>query len=232
MRILAVDTSSERGSVCISEDGEILGEVRLRRSVQHSDRLFRSVDFLLRYVPFGLPDIDLFAAARGPGSFTGLRVGLAAMEAFASAHGKPGIGVSTLEALAWKCGIREQLIAPVIDARRGEVYAALYRRESDGALGEVRSPEVMPPAQWFDSLPDSSILFCGDGILRYPEYVTSPNWTVAEVDLYLATALAELAVLPRQGPLSPLYVRRTEAEIKRERQHESVTSSNPKSQAF
>jgi len=231
MRILAVDTSSERGSVCIEEDGEVLGEVRLRRSVQHSDRLFRSVDFLFRYVPFGLPDIDLFVAARGPGSFTGLRVGLAAMEAFAAAHGKPGAGVSTLEALAWRCGIREQLIAPVIDARRGEVYGAIYRRESSEVLSEVHSPTVMSPEQWFASLPDSEILFCGDGVLRYPDYITRSNWTVADVDLYLATALAELAVLPSRGPLSPLYVRRTEAEIKRERQHESVTGSNPKSPA-
>ena len=92
MRILAVDTSSERGSVCIVENREILGEVRLRRSVQHSDRLFRSVDFLFRYVPFGLADIDLFVAARGPGSFTGVRVGLAAMEAFAAAHENPERG--------------------------------------------------------------------------------------------------------------------------------------------
>jgi tRNA threonylcarbamoyladenosine biosynthesis protein TsaB len=232
MRVLAVDTSSERGSVCIQEDREVLGEVRLRRSVQHSDRLFRSVDFLLQYVPFGLSDIDLFVAARGPGSFTGLRVGLAAMEAFAAAHGKPGAGVSTLEALAWKCGIRKQCIAPVIDARRGEIYGAIYRREGSEVLTEVRSAAVMPPEEWFASLPDSEILFCGDGVLRYPEHINRSNWTVADVDLYLATALAELAVLQGRGPLSPLYVRRTEAEIKRERQHESVTDSNPKSQAF
>jgi tRNA threonylcarbamoyladenosine biosynthesis protein TsaB len=232
MRILAVDTSSERGSVCIHEDGEVLGEVRLRRSVQHSDRLFRSLDFLLRYVPFGLPDIDLFVAARGPGSFTGLRVGLAAMEAFAAAHGKPGAGVSTLEALAWKCGARNQFIASVIDARRGEVYGALYRRESSEVLKEVRPPAVMPPEQWFASLPDSEIVFCGDGVLRYSEYITCPNWTIADVDLYLATTLAELAVRANRSPLSPLYVRRTEAEINRERQHESVTGSNPKSQTF
>ena len=232
MRILAVDTSSERGSVCIVENREILGEVRLRRSVQHSDRLFRSVDFLLRYVPFGLADIDLFVAARGPGSFTGVRVGLAAMEAFAAAHDKPGAGVSTLEALAWRCGLTEQWIAPVIDARRGEVYAGVYCREGRGVLIEIRPPAVMPPDRWFASLPPSEILFCGDGALRYRDYIEHPKWTVSEVDLYLAVALAELAVLPNRGPLSPLYVRRTEAEIRRERQHESLTSSNPKSQAI
>src|SRR5215510_422492 len=125
MRVLAVDTSSERGSVCATADQEVLGEVRLASSVQYSERLFRSIEFLFRYLPFQLSDIDLFVAARGPGSFTGLRVGLAAMEAFAFAYGKGGAGVSTLEALAWKAGIRDVLIAPTVDARRGEVYGAL-----------------------------------------------------------------------------------------------------------
>src|SRR5499426_280289 len=134
MRVLAVDTSSERGSVCVTDRQEVMGEIRLASSVQYSERLFRSIEFLFRYLPFGLADIDLFVAARGPGSFTGLRVGLAAMEAFAAAHGKRGAGVSTLEALAWKTGIRDALIAPMIDARRGDVYAGLYRRVK-GASG-------------------------------------------------------------------------------------------------
>ena len=229
MRILAVDTSSERGSVCIVEDTEILGEIRLRSSVQHSDRLFRSVDFLFSYTPFGLKDIDLFAAARGPGSFTGLRIGLAAMEAFAAAQGKPGAGVSTLEALAWKAGAAEgRLISPIIDARRGEIYAGLYRR-IDGGLTEIEPPVVLPPQEWFSHLPDSEIVFCGDGTLRYREFIYRASWSVCEMDLYLASAVAQLAVSPNRSPLSPLYVRRTEAEIVRERQHESVTGSHPKS---
>src|ERR1051326_3218789 len=132
MRILAVDTSSERGSVCVTDRGEVVGEIRLASSIQHSERLFRSVEFLFQYLPFGLGDIDVFAAARGPGSFTGLRVGIAAMEGFAAAHGKRGAGVTTLEALAWKTGVIETLIAPMIDARRGDVYGAVYRRMRTG----------------------------------------------------------------------------------------------------
>ena len=227
MRVLAVDTSSERGSVCLTADGEILGEVRLRSSVQHSDRLFRSIDFLFTYAPFTLHDIDLFVAARGPGSFTGLRVGLAAMEAFASAEQKPAAGVSTLEALAWKCNVEGVLLAPVIDARRSEIYAGLYRRENR-SITEVRSPEVMRPSLWFSSLPAEPVLFCGDGALRYKEFITQVEWSVCAVDLYLASALAELAVSADRQPLSPLYVRRAEAEIVKERQHESATSSYSK----
>src|ERR1043165_5489232 len=158
MRILAVDTSSERGSVCIMENGQVLGEIRLACSVQHSERLFRSLEFLFDYVPFALADIDMFAAARGPGSFTGLRLGLAAMEGFAAAHGKPGAGVSTLEALAWKTGMCATLIAPTIDARRGDVYGALYRRVKGtcgiDTLVVERLPIVLKPAEWLASLPE------------------------------------------------------------------------------
>jgi tRNA threonylcarbamoyladenosine biosynthesis protein TsaB len=216
MRILAVDTSSERGSVCIMENGQVLGEVRLACSVQHSERLFRSVEFLFDYVDFKLADIDLFAAARGPGSFTGLRLGLAAMEGFAAAHGKPGAGVSTLEALAWKSGLTQSAIAPVIDARRGEVYGALYRIDGE-ALIEDQAPTVMKPEEWFRALPDSPIVFCGDGAIRYREFIHRQAWSIHEMDLYLAGAVARLAVSSNRGPLSPLYIRRTEAEIARER---------------
>jgi tRNA threonylcarbamoyladenosine biosynthesis protein TsaB len=230
MRILAVDTSSERGSVCVTENGEALGEVRLRSSVQHSDRLFRSIDFLFSYTPFQLQDIDLFAAARGPGSFTGLRIGLAAMEAFAAAQGKPSAGVSTLEALAWKAAAsndEDHLIAPVIDARRGEIYGSLYRFR-DGELSEVQPPVAMRPDLWFPLLPHETIVFCGDGTLRYREFITSAEWSVCEMDLYLASAIAQLAASPDRSPLTPLYARRAEAEIVRERHHESVASSNTK----
>src|SRR5438105_6533935 len=130
MRILAADTSSRHGSLCVVGGQELIGEVRLASSMQHSEHFFRAVEFLFQHLPFQLADIDLFVAARGPGSFTGLRIGLAAMEGFVTAHGKPGAGVTTLEALAWKTGIQDVLIAPTIDARRGEVYGAMYRRSS------------------------------------------------------------------------------------------------------
>lgn len=205
MRILAVDTSSERGSVCIADGGVILGEIRLASSVQQAERLFRGIEFLFDYMPFKLADIDIFAASRGPGSFTGLRIGLAAMEGFAAAHRKPSAGISTLEALAWKTGIQNELIAPTIDARRGEVYGALYRRV-DGRLIEERPPAVLPPLDWFESLSGEVVHFCGDGAARYGR-------EVRDMDLYLAGTIAQLADTPNRGPLEPLYVRRTDAEI-------------------
>jgi tRNA threonylcarbamoyladenosine biosynthesis protein TsaB len=218
MRVLAVDTSSDRGSVCVTDHGEILGEVRLASSIQYSERLFRSIEFLFQHLPFQLAEIDIFAAARGPGSFTGLRVGLAAMEAFVAAHKKRGVGVSTLEALTWKTGIRDVLIAPTIDARRGDIYGGLYRRAGGNghrdSLVEDRPPVVLKPAQWLASLPQEPLFFCGDGAYRYRSLIQErPEWSVHSMDLYLASTIAELAGMPNSGPLTPLYVRKTDAEI-------------------
>ena len=157
-----------------------MGEIRLASSIQYSERLFRSIEFLFHYLPFQLSDIDLFAAARGPGSFTGLRVGLAAMEGFVAAHGKPGAGITTLEALAWKTGVHDVLIAPMIDARRGDIYGAVYRRGPDcefDTLVEERPPVVLKPAQWLASLPQAPLIFCGDGANRYRSLIEEqPDW--------------------------------------------------------
>src|SRR2546422_7792992 len=128
MRVLAVDTSSEYGSVSVTDRGEVVGEIRLASSIQHSERLFHSIEFLFHYLSFQFQDIDIFAAACGPGSFTGLRVGIAAMDGFAAANGKRSAGVTTLQALAWKTGLRSVLVAPMIDARRGDIYGAVYQR--------------------------------------------------------------------------------------------------------
>lgn len=216
MRVLAVDTSSDRGSVCVVDGHEVLGEIRLASSIQHSERLFRSVEFLLQQLPFQLSDIDLFVAARGPGSFTGLRVGLAAMEGFVAAHGKRGGGITTLQALAWKTGIRDARIVPMIDARRGEIYGAMYRREGD-TLVEERPAVVLKPAEWFGVLPREPLVFCGDGAIRYRSTIDeTPEWSIQWMDLYLASTIAELAQTSNSGPLEPLYVRKTDAEIARE----------------
>lgn len=221
MRILAVDTTSQRGSVCVTDNGESVGEVRLASSVQYSERLLRSIEFLLKYLPFGLCDIDVFAAARGPGSFTGLRVGLAAMDAFAAAHRKASAGISTLEALAWKTGIRDALIAPTIEAGRGDVYGALYRRTGEAGVSEglleERPPVVLKPAQWFASLPAGTVFFCGEGAVRRRSLIESrPDWRIHSMGLYLASTIAELSAAPNSGPLAPLYVRKTDAEVARE----------------
>src|SRR6266481_5877598 len=180
MRVLAVDTSSERGSVCVTDRGEVLGEIRLASSIQYSERLFRSFEFLFQYLPFQLQDIDIFAGARGPGSFTGLRVGIAAMQGFVAAQRRHGAGVTTLEALAWKTGLQDASVAPMIDARRGDIYGAIYRRRTNtdcDTIVEEHPPVVLKPAEWLCSLPREPLIFCGDAAIRYRSAIEEePAW--------------------------------------------------------
>lgn len=143
------------------------------------------------------------------------------MEGFVAAEKKRGAGVTTLEALAWKAGIGDALVAPMIDARRGDIYGALYRRQHTAepidTLVEEQPPLVLKPAEWLASLPKQPLIFCGDGALRYRSLIEEqPQWTIHSMDLYMASTIAELAATPNSGPLAPMYVRKADAEIARE----------------
>jgi tRNA A37 threonylcarbamoyladenosine modification protein TsaB len=149
------------------------------------------------------------------------------MEAFVAAHKRRGAGISTLEALAWKTGICDLPMASMIDARRGDIYGAVYRRvQGNGpadTLVEDRPPVVLKPAQWLESLPRQPMVFCGDGSYRYRLLIEEqPMWRIHSMDLYLASTIAELAGMPDSEPLTPLYVRKTDAEIA----FESIGRSN------
>ena len=215
MNILAVDTSSDCGSAVIQIEDEIEAEVRKDASMQYSEHLFGSIDTLFDQVDIGIDDIDIFAAARGPGSFTGLRVGLATMEGFAFTKRKEVFGISTLAALAWQVGKVDTQIAPVLDARRGEVYFGVYRRVRE-ELVEVSAPAVLQAAEWLRDLRDNPTVFCGAGVEAYRSLVeTNPNWEVVQVNPYLARTVAAMARTENREPLEPLYIRRTSAEVDR-----------------
>jgi len=215
MNILAVDTTSERGSAVIRIGHRVGAEVRKDTAMQYSEHLFHSIDRLFDQVDITLDDIDIFAAARGPGSFTGLRIGLATMEGFAFTKQKESFGVSTLAALAWQAGNVDGHIVPVIDARRGEIYAAVFRRDGE-ELVEVTSPAVLQPAEWLRSLQDTHTVFCGAGVEAHRNLVeANPNWQVVEVNPYLAATVAAMAGTANREPLEPLYLRRTSAEVNR-----------------
>ena len=138
------------------------------------------------------------------------------MQGFSSAFQKPGAGICTLEALAWKTEIQDAWLAPVLDARRGEVYGALYRREGDRLI-ERFPPSVMAPVDWFRSLPDARVYLFGDGAKRHEVLAENPLWISHTMDLYLAPTMAAMAAANASefAPLEPLYVRRTDAEILR-----------------
>jgi len=129
--ILALDTSSPSGSVAILRDEKILGLISTWTEEMHSARMFRHVEFLLQELSLRLNDFDLFAVVAGPGSFTGLRVGLTAVKGWAETFEKPIAAISGLEAVAALARSATSLLVPVLDARRGEVYFGFYRQSSD-----------------------------------------------------------------------------------------------------
>jgi tRNA threonylcarbamoyladenosine biosynthesis protein TsaB len=205
MLTLAVDTSGDMGSITLIEDDRVLEERGLQAGSGFSHTLFGEIEAMLARQKRRLADIDLYAAANGPGSFTGIRVGLAAIKGLAEVAGKPAVGISNLQALA-EFGSRE-LRAPVIDARRGEVFAALYRSDSAIIL-----ESVLPLATFIERVGD-----------RAAEWITSGfdigrPVTTAPTDL--AAAIARLAVRKLKAGencdpilLEANYVRRSDAEI-------------------
>src|SRR5579864_1995850 len=128
MLILAIDTSTGSGSIALLRDSEILAEISAREDNPYSTRLFRDLELLQSRAKFSMKQIDLFAVAAGPGSFTGLRVGLTAVKAWAEVHGKPIAAVSGLEAIAAQGSANQEVISPFLDARRGHVFGSTYRR--------------------------------------------------------------------------------------------------------
>lgn len=151
MLILALDTSSRAGSVAVLRDAATLGLVSTSSDENFSSRIFRQTEFLLRELSLDLEQFDLFAVAAGPGSFTGLRVGLSAAKGWAEVYGKPIAAVGTLEAIAAQSRSRIDHVAAVLDARRGQVYCGLYRRPPESGAEEIaRDGEecVMSPAEF------------------------------------------------------------------------------------
>lgn len=215
MNILAVDTSSDHGSAVVRMGGTVVAEVRPEASLQYSEHLFESIDAVLGQAGIPLDGIDLFAAVRGPGSFTGLRVGLATMDGFAFARKKETAGISALAALAWQVGAVSGPIVPVLDARRGEIYGAVFERRGE-ELVEVTPPALEQPAEWLRTRFGDVTTFCGAGAeIHRNQIETKGEWTVVQVSPYLAAAAAEMAGNGNGEPLEPLYIRRTSAEIHR-----------------
>lgn len=165
MKILAIDTSAVAASAAVEEDDKILCESFTNVGLQHSRTLMPMIDSMLEYTGIKLTDISFFAVSKGPGSFTGIRIGLSAVKGMAAALDIPCVGVSTLEALAYNFGeICQGILCPVMDARCSQVYNALF--ESDGnsfsRLCEDRAVSVEKLREEIKKL-KKSIYLVGDG---------------------------------------------------------------------
>lgn len=176
MKILALETSTLTGSVALLEDGVIRGEMTLSVSVVHSERLLPAVERLLTDAATPPESIDLFAVAVGPGSFTGLRIAIATVQGLCAALDKPAMGISTLQALACHGLFFPGLVVPMLDARRGEVYAGIYRNLG-GKVPQIFGEElVLPPEALLQRLSDpglagAKVLVLGEGSQVYRDQI-------------------------------------------------------------
>jgi len=231
MNILAIDTSSRTGSVALLRDDQVFAAVSSADEGPHSQRLFRDVDLVLRESGVPPPQVDVYAVATGPGSFTGVRVGVTAVKAWAEVYSKPVAAVSALEAMAAQAPPGETLVAGVADAHRGQFFAGLYERDGD-ALRRRGDDVVLSPAECLDYLLQQAagarFAICTtapDQVRAALEAAAHHNAALAGVrveqaDPALAPLIGRLGLLrARQGRLTDAlsldahYVRRSDAEL-------------------
>ncbi|MGV8059661.1 MAG: tRNA (adenosine(37)-N6)-threonylcarbamoyltransferase complex dimerization subunit type 1 TsaB [Smithellaceae bacterium] len=171
MIILAFDTSFSTAAVALLQDNIILYDAVINTGLNHSEILLPAIDQACRQSGLKVKDIDLFACTLGPGSFTGLRVGVSSLKGLLLATDKPAVGVSSLAALALNVTDNAALICSVMDAGRGQVYTACYNYNDKGLLNQIIPEKVVDPKEiMFDN--NQNIIFVGEGAIKYRELLT------------------------------------------------------------
>lgn len=221
MKILAVDTSSNVASVAIVDGEKLVCESVLNNKLTHSQTLMPMVDEVLKKSELNPSDIDVFAVSYGPGSFTGLRIGVTTIKGLAHATNKPVCGVNTLEALAYNLPFCPYIISPIMDARREQVYNAFYKWEN-GVLKEITSPRAISLEECLEELlkMDEKVVFLGDGVPVFREKITDKLKENALFAPQLActqraSCVAECAKYKETinySELAPVYLRKSQAE--------------------
>lgn len=240
MLTLGVDTSTERRSVALSDERGVLAESSSGLREGGSANLLLDIDRVLGTAGVKLSEIGLYAAAVGPGSFTGLRSGLATVKGLALTTGKPAIGVQTLHALAY--GVRPApRVVSLIPAGRGEVFAQLLSVSAEGLVTELESPTHVPPARLLELMEGlgGGLKWTGGGALKFLELIRGKaeaagiefvtrgasgaaeegSWVLAPAAEALAKSIAEMARTAyisgaaTEG-LTAVYVRPSDAELK------------------
>jgi tRNA threonylcarbamoyladenosine biosynthesis protein TsaB len=225
--VLALDASHVKGGVAVTRGAEPLCEILFDASDTHSATLMPAVEHCLKAARAEIRDIGLFVTVIGPGSFTGLRIGLATVKGFAAVGRRPVAAVGSLELLAAAAPYIDRLVVPMIDARRGEVYAAVYST-SGGRPEEIVSPFASSPGDVCRLLAERfgghGAVVCGTGAERYLGEIESdlpgrievlgPRWSVPSSSLAAALALERDAVPYGQlSGLEPLYIRPPDAKL-------------------
>ncbi len=170
MLTLAIDTSSRTGSAALLSDKRVMAEFSYRTDAHHAATILLSIQRVLDFCELKVKDIDLIALTTGPGSFTGLRVGLSTVKGLALPFRTPVAGISTLEALAYNATPSRVDICPLLDAKKNEVYTALFKTGANG-LPEPKEFERVTEPLGFISRLSEDVLFLGDGVQKYADII-------------------------------------------------------------
>ncbi|MGF7059820.1 tRNA (adenosine(37)-N6)-threonylcarbamoyltransferase complex dimerization subunit type 1 TsaB [Brassicibacter mesophilus] len=225
MKVLAIDTSSIVATCAILDDDKLLAEYILNQKMTHSQTIMPMIKEMLDSCNLKPEDIDVYAAAQGPGSFTGLRIGIATIKGLAHATNKSVIGVPTLDALAFNLPFSEGIVVPIMDARRDRVFTGIYKWSS-GGLCMLMEQSVLEVDELIQILKERSenIVFNGDGTLVYKDRLIKELGDRAifapkSTNMARAASVAELAMAKAtEGntddlfDLAPNYLRESQAQ--------------------
>ncbi len=235
--ILAIETATRTGSVAVARGPEILSSRIGDPAISHSTNLLEMIESALGEVDLKLSDVDFFAAAVGPGSFTGLRIGLATVKAFAATTSKPIVGVSTLSALAHAAGTSGNIVS-LLPAGRGEVFAQMFSM-AEGQVTPLDLAAHLTPADTWERYGQlTGTKWTGEGVSKVTDYVQSVSGTIPienpelETARCIAGSVAALALKDyREGnsvtadELQAVYVRASDAEINERWQQQNARQS-------
>lgn len=225
MKVLAIDTSSIVATVAIIDEEKILCEYVLNHKKTHSQKLMPIIEHTLNSTELKISDIDIFAVVIGPGSFTGLRIGVSTAKTLAHSTDKPIVGVSTLDALAYGIPYYNGIICPIIDAKNNQVYTAFYKWKNNfmERITEYMVVDIEEVVQRIKN-ENEGVIFLGDGVYSYRDILLHKLEKLVKFSpihsiMPRASLAAELALLKyRSGhyddymTLSPLYLRKSQAE--------------------
>lgn len=224
MKILSLDSSTESATCAILDDERLLGEITFNYKKQHSVILMSMIDSLLTSLSLNINDLDGFVVSKGPGSFTGLRIGISTIKGLSQGTKKPFIGVSSLDALAFNMAYTSGIICPILDALRNNVYTALYKF-TDGNLEIISDYMVISIDELIKLLNSKNmpVCFIGDAVPKFKEKlstsIASSSYAPVHLNLVKASSLGELGLTllkeNKQDDLysfSPVYIRKSQAE--------------------
>lgn len=226
MNILAVDTSALTATVAVMKNGVLVFENNITNALTHSETLMPMIDYALKSVKLSAGDIDLFAVSCGPGSFTGIRIGVSAIKALAYATEKCIYGINTLEALAYNLAATDNIpICSIMDARRSQVYNGIYKF-NDGKLEVVEAPRALSVEELCSTIKEKTF-FVGDGVNPYKDKITElcgdkaifapPHLLLQKAaSIAYAASMADESKYLTPEALEVIYLRKSQAERERE----------------